>query len=143
MSGRTPRRALLLVVFCWVAGTCAANAQVFTLPTSSGKFGGDHALRTLSDLTGGAAIVPGSVRNLQGSLADLQQVIRARYLVSYKPASLQHDRRYRAIDIKAEKEGHKLKVYARKGYSSLVAQPGSTVQSVWKYNSGVACRTIE
>jgi hypothetical protein len=42
MSGRTlpVRRALLLAVFCWVAGTCAANAQVFTLPTSSGKFAG-------------------------------------------------------------------------------------------------------
>jgi Ca-activated chloride channel family protein len=110
------------------------EVAVYTVSTrdasgiKSGPSLGDHALRTLSGLTGGAAFVPGSVRNLQGSLADLQQVIRGRYLVSYKPASLQHDGRYRAIDIKAEKEGHKLKVYARQGYFSLVAQPGSTVQ---------------
>jgi Ca-activated chloride channel homolog len=84
---------------------------------------GDHALRTLSELTGGAEFVPGSIRHLKGSLADLQQVIRGRYLVSYKPDSFQRDGRYRAIDIKAEKDGHKLKVYARKGYYASTAQP--------------------
>jgi len=83
---------------------------------------GDHALRTLSELTGGAEFVPGSIRRLKGSLADLQQVIRGRYLVSYKPDSFQRDGRYRAIDIKAEKDGHKLKVYARKGYYASTAQ---------------------
>lgn len=87
---------------------------------------GDHALRTLSELTGGAAFIPGSLHNLKGSLADLLQVIRGRYLVSYKPASFQHNGQYRAIDIKAEKEGRKLKVYARKGYYSSAAQSDST-----------------
>ena len=77
---------------------------------------GDHALKTLSDLTGGSAFMPGSVHRLSGSLADLQQVIRGRYLISYKPESFKLDGRYRTIDIKAEQEGHKLKVYSRKGY---------------------------
>lgn len=77
---------------------------------------GDHALRTLSELTGGTAFMPGSARHLDGSLADLQQVIRGRYLVSYKPASFQRDGRYRTIDIAAQKDGRKLKVFARKGY---------------------------
>jgi Ca-activated chloride channel homolog len=77
---------------------------------------GDHALKTLSDLTGGSAFMPGSVHRLNGSLADLQQVIRGRYLISYKPESFKLDGRYRTIDIKAEKEGHKLKVYSRRGY---------------------------
>jgi len=89
---------------------------------------GDHALRTLSDLTGGAAFVPGSVRRLKGSLTELQQVIRGRYLVSYKPDSFQRDGRYRAIDIKAEKSGRKLKIYTRKGYYASVAQPASNDQ---------------
>jgi VWFA-related protein len=77
---------------------------------------GAHALKTLADLTGGAAFTPGSIHRLQGSLASLQQVIRSRYLVSYKPALFKRDGQYRAIDIKAEKDGHKLRVYARKGY---------------------------
>jgi Ca-activated chloride channel family protein len=86
---------------------------------------GDHALRALSELTGGTAFIPGSIRGLKGSLAELQQVIRGRYLVSYKPAAFQRDGRYREIDITAEKGGHKLKVYARKGYYAAAAQPAS------------------
>lgn len=76
----------------------------------------DHALKALSELTGGANFVPGSVKRLNGSFDELQQVIRGRYLVSYKPASFQRDGRYRAVKITAQKDGHPLKVYARKGY---------------------------
>jgi VWFA-related protein len=77
---------------------------------------GDHALRTLAELTGGATFTPGSVRRLNGSLTDLQQVLRGRYLISYKPAVFQRDGSYRTIDITAQKDGHKLRVNARKGY---------------------------
>jgi Ca-activated chloride channel family protein len=86
---------------------------------------GDHALRTLSELTGGSAFMPGSARHLDGSLADLQQVIRGRYLISYKPASFQRDGRYRTIDIEAQKDGRKLKVFARKGYYASALPTGS------------------
>ena len=89
---------------------------------------GSKALGTLSELTGGTTFIPGSVPRLKGSLAELQQVIRARYLVSYKPESFQRDGRYRAIEIKAEKDGHKLKVYARKGYYASAEQPESEEQ---------------
>jgi Ca-activated chloride channel family protein len=83
---------------------------------------GEHALYTLSNLTGGTAFTPGSLHRLKGSLANLQQLIRGRYMVSYKPASFQRDGRYRAISITAEKEGHKMKVYSRKGYYASIAQ---------------------
>jgi Ca-activated chloride channel family protein len=114
-----------------IARAQRGEVAVYTVSTRDGSHEesrallGDHALRTLCELTGGAAFVPGSVRNLKGSLADLQQVIRGRYLVSYKPASFRHDGRYRAIDIKAEKEGRRLKVYARKGYYSSAVQSSS------------------
>jgi len=86
---------------------------------------GEHALKTLAELTGGAAFTPGSVHRFNGSLTDLQQVIRSRYLVSYKPALFKRDGQYRAIDIKAEKDGHKLRVYARKGYFASASAPAS------------------
>jgi VWFA-related protein len=86
---------------------------------------GDHALKTLAELTGGAALTPGSVRRLNSSLNELQQVIRGRYLVSYKPALFQRDGRYRAIDLTAQKDGHKLRVYVRKGYYASVNSPPS------------------
>jgi VWFA-related protein len=84
---------------------------------------GDHALTTLAELTGGTALTPGSVRGLNGSLAELQQVLRSRYLVSYKPALFRRNGQYRAIDITAEKDGHKLRVYARKGYYASASAP--------------------
>jgi Ca-activated chloride channel homolog len=105
-----------------IATAQSGEVAVYTVGTSDEMLQdpsvqtGDHALRTLSDLTGGAAFLPGSARHLEASLADLQQVIRGRYLVSYKPASFQRDGRYRSIDIEAEKDGRKLLVIARKGY---------------------------
>lgn len=86
---------------------------------------GGHALADLAELTGGTALTPGSVRGLNGSLAELQQVIRSRYLVSYKPALFKRDGQYRAVDITAQKDGHKLRVYARKGYYASVNPPSS------------------
>ena len=76
----------------------------------------ERALKTLAQLTGGVAFTPGSVHKLNGSLGDLQQVIRSRYLISYRPSEFKRDGQYRAIDIRAAKDGHKLRVYARKGY---------------------------
>jgi Ca-activated chloride channel homolog len=79
---------------------------------------GDTAMRVLAQQSGGSAFSPGSVNSLKHSLAALQEVIRSRYLISYKPAHFQSDGRYRSIDISAQKSGHKLRVYARKGYYS-------------------------
>jgi Ca-activated chloride channel family protein len=77
---------------------------------------GDHALKTLADRTGGTALLPGSLGHLSHSLDDLQAVIRSRYMVSYRPAPFKRDGLYHSIDITAQKSGHKLHVYARKGY---------------------------
>jgi Ca-activated chloride channel family protein len=97
----------------------------FTQSESSESLVGEHALKTLADLTGGAAFTPGSIRRLNGSLDDLQQVLRSRYLISYKPALFQRDGQYRAIDITAEKDGHKLHIYSRKGYYASAGSPAS------------------
>ncbi len=77
---------------------------------------GTRALQTLAELTGGAAFEPGSLHRLNVSLADLQQLIRGRYLISYKPAHFQGNGQYRPIEITARKGGQKLRIYARKGY---------------------------
>jgi Ca-activated chloride channel homolog len=87
---------------------------------------GDRALKTLSGLTGGTAFAPGSVHGMGVSFGELQQVIRARYLVSYRPSALEMNGAYRAIEIKAEKDGRKLTVYARKGYYAAAAQRPSS-----------------
>jgi Ca-activated chloride channel family protein len=76
----------------------------------------DRAMRALADRTGGAAFFPGSLGNLDRRLADLQEVIRSRYLISYKPANFHLDGKYRPISLVAEKSGHRFRVYARRGY---------------------------
>lgn len=114
-----------------IASAQRGEVAIYTVSTreqtqeESRDLPGDHALQTLADLTGGAAFIPGSIRRLKGSLADLQQVIRGRYRISYKPASFQRDGRYRTVDINAVKDGHKLKVYARKGYYATNARATS------------------
>jgi len=79
---------------------------------------GERALQVLSEQTGGACFIPVSVHGLTRSLSELQEVIRSRYLISYRPAHLQLNGSFRNIDVRAEKSGHKLRVYSRKGYYS-------------------------
>jgi len=84
---------------------------------------GNRAMKVLAQLTGGVAFFPGSASHLNRSLAQLQQMIRSRYLISYRPAEFNHDGHYRPIAIIAEKSGRKLKVNARKGYYSTTRSP--------------------
>ena len=112
-----------------IAGALHREIAVYTVSTRDALDDresavlGDRGLQTLSELTGGASYRPGSVSKLQSSLSELQEVIRSRYLISYRPASFEHDGRYRAIDITAEKNGHKLRVYGRHGYYTSTAPP--------------------
>jgi Ca-activated chloride channel homolog len=99
------------------------QVSVYTISTYEPSVGepgpvpiGERALKTLAEQTGGASFTPGSVRRLDRSLAELQDVIRSRYLVSYKPAHLQLNGSFRRIDVRAQKSGHRLRVYSRKGY---------------------------
>jgi Ca-activated chloride channel family protein len=107
------------------------EVAVYTVSTrdygqeDAGALLGDHALRTLAELTGGTIFMPGSVHRLKGSLAELHQVIRGRYLISYKPAAFRRDGQYRTIEIAAQKDGHKLRVYARKGYYAAAPTPAA------------------
>lgn len=105
-----------------VAVYTVSTREALDQPSDSSQVG-ERALTAIAELTGGADFSPGSVRSLNGSLVELQQVIRSRYLISYKPALFKRDGQYRPIDIKAEKGGHKLRVYARKGYFASVNSP--------------------
>jgi Ca-activated chloride channel family protein len=115
-----------------IAGVLRREVAVYSVSTrddfneNEAAILGGRALQTISQLTGGAAYRPGSVAKMNGSLAELQEVIRSRYLISYKPASFQRDGHYRPIEIKAAKSGHKLRVYARRGYYASAAPPPSS-----------------
>jgi VWFA-related protein len=76
----------------------------------------DGALKALAARSGGAIFFPDSLKDLDHQLAALQQVIRSRYLISYKPSHFIEDGSYRTIAVTAHKSGHKLRVYVRHGY---------------------------
>lgn len=100
------------------------QVAVYTVSTKEGTSDesnpllGNRALKSLSEQTGGATFTPGSLGGLTRSLADLEEVLRGRYMVFYKPSSSTPDGRFHAVDIQAKKDGHKLKVFARKGYNA-------------------------
>jgi len=108
------------------------QVAVYTVSTKEGSNDesnpllGNRALKTLSEQTGGAIFTPGSLGGLTRSLADLQEVLRGRYLVYYRPSSSKPDGRFHAVDIKAQKDGHKLKVFSRKGYNASALIDGGT-----------------
>jgi VWFA-related protein len=114
-----------------IASAVRNETVVYTVSTreltdeSSSSLIGDHALKTVSEQTGGAAFVPGSLHRLGGSLADVQQVIRGRYLLTYKPAGFEPNGSYRSINLSAERYGRHLRVFARKGYYASVSHPES------------------
>jgi Ca-activated chloride channel family protein len=113
-------------VFVYTVSTReAADGADYTLADDR-TLVGDRAMKVLAEQSGGAAFVPGSITGLNRGLDELQQVIRSRYLISYKPASFKRDGQYRAIDITAQKSGHKLRVYARRGYYAGANSAGAT-----------------
>jgi Ca-activated chloride channel family protein len=113
-------------VFVYTVSTREANDSDDYTMVGERVLTGDRALKVLAEHSGGAAFMPGSVTGLNRGLNELQQVIRSRYLISYKPAAFKHDGKYREIDITAQKSGHKLRVYARRGYYAGVNSAGAT-----------------
>ncbi|HZC23205.1 MAG TPA: VWA domain-containing protein [Candidatus Binatia bacterium] len=115
-----------------IAAAQRNDIAVYTVSTADGwqegKSVGDNALETLANLSGGTSLTPGSVRGLSGSLSELQELIRGRYLVSYKPATFQRDGRYRKVVLNASQNGRKLRVYSRKGYYASPAQVSSVAR---------------
>ncbi len=111
------------------------NVIVYTISTAeitlspTGPPVGTQALKVLAEQTGGSSFVPGSAGNLKRGLADLQEVIRSRYLISYKPARFELDGHYRKIEVTTRRSGRKLRLYARKGYVGQVRSPGEETLS--------------
>lgn len=100
------------------------QVTVYTVSTredtdrSFNSLAGERTLRSLAELTGGAALGAGSLHTRNAG-QQLQQVIRNRYFVTYKPGLFKRDGRYHPIEIAAQRGGHKLRVYARKGYFAV------------------------
>jgi Ca-activated chloride channel homolog len=94
-----------------------AEAIVYTISTNvSGTKGpGDKVLERIADATGGRAFFPFQIREVADAFAQIQDELRSQYAVSYKPADLKHDGRYRTIEIVAN-DRKNLRVRSRRGW---------------------------
>src|SRR5262245_29582220 len=76
------------------------------------------SLRTLADNTDGLAIV--NTNDLQTPLRRLADDLGAYYLLGYYSTNLNHDGKYRRIEVKVA--GSNIKVAARPGYRAVTAE---------------------
>jgi VWFA-related protein len=99
-----------------------AEAIVYTISTnvSGTKGAGDKVLERIADATGGRPFFPFQIRDVANDFAEIQDELRSQYAVSYKPADLKADGRYRTIEIVANDKKN-LRVRSRRGWYA----PGS------------------
>ncbi len=98
----------------------AANHAEVTVYAISSNFSniqtrGDNILRQLADETGGRVFFPGKIENVSREFKQIEQELRAQYVLSYKPADFIADGRYRRIQITDSKDKN-IVVRVRRGY---------------------------
>ena len=98
----------------------AANHSEVTIYAISSNFSniqtrGDNILRQLADETGGRVFFPGKIENVSHEFKQIEQELRAQYVLSYKPADFIADGHYRRIQITAHNDKGVV-VRVRRGY---------------------------
>jgi Ca-activated chloride channel homolog len=99
-----------------------ADATVFSISINRGGFFGvggdtrigDSVLKQLADLTGGKALFPFRVEELDSSFREISQELRSQFTIAYTSNNPLRDGGYRKIEIKVPGKGLELKY--RKGY---------------------------
>ena len=97
----------------------AAGVTIYTISTSEARVhntDADKVLTALAERSGGEAMFPDDLLTLGHMFDKLQELIRSRYFIAYKPADFQPDGSYRTIRIVAQRNGQRFQVRARKGY---------------------------
>jgi VWFA-related protein len=87
-------------------------------------YGGDYALKRMSDETGGRMInVGNNGKKLEAAFAQIEDELRTQYVAAYTPTNSKIDGSYRkiAVGCKAD-QGDELKVQVRKGYYALAPE---------------------
>jgi Ca-activated chloride channel family protein len=75
------------------------------------------SLKQLAKATGGAAFLPGSVKNIVQICEGIARDIRNQYTITYAPTNINYDGKYRTIQVKAgAPDRGRLRVRARAGY---------------------------
>ena len=93
-----------------------AEVIVYVISTNiSGiKTRGDKVLERFADATGGRIFFPLKMDDVTTAFSQIEAELRSQYAVSYRPADLMADGRFRPISIESLRKG--LRVRCRRGY---------------------------
>ena len=89
-------------------------ADPYPYATRGEVYIGTGVLEKLAQETGGRAIFPSGVDELQKAFDEIAAELRSQYSLGYTPANRAHDGSFRKIEIKVKRSG--LRVQARRGY---------------------------
>lgn len=98
----------------------ASEALLYTIlvravPTEGGRYtGGEHAIDTIIDSTGGAVYYPKTMNDLDAMFQQISRELRTQYLLSYYPHPKQKPGTYCRIEL--EIPGTNYTIHYRKGY---------------------------
>ncbi len=76
--------------------------------------GGEHALDTLAQMTGGRPFYPAGAGQLDNAFSDILRELRTQYLLGYYPKNVTSEKRYHRVTVATPKRN--MKVIARTGY---------------------------
>lgn len=96
-----------------------AEVVVYSIGIGDPGFGGvsEGVLKKLSESTGGRAVFPEGVRDLDKAFAQLEQDLRQQYLLAYEPKNEASDGGFRKLEVRVVNQNAKnLKIRHRKGY---------------------------
>lgn len=98
------------------ADTVIYPIVVVPIPGDAGRnIGGEHALATLADSTGGRIFYPEGFDRLDEAFADILRELRTQYMMGYYPRNvLEEPRRFHPVGV--EVRDPSMKVSARSGY---------------------------
>jgi Ca-activated chloride channel family protein len=99
-----------------------ANVTIFAISINRGGYfgvggdtrAGDKVLENFASSTGGTALWPFQVEDLDSAFRDISQELRSQYSIGYISSNTKRDGSYRKIEVKIAEKGVKLNY--RKGY---------------------------
>jgi VWFA-related protein len=101
--------------------TISTNYTMYSAERDLAADEGNSILRKLAEQTGGRVLFPSNPKDVAKAFAKIEEELRSRYAVSYKPSEFTPDGHYRTIKIAARKGGDKVEIRARKGYYARAA----------------------
>jgi Ca-activated chloride channel family protein len=108
-----------------IEAVVGVNAVVYAIGIGDDEFD-ESALKKLSERTGGHAFIPEDEIDLNAAFGQIQQELRAQYLISYSPTNKARDNTFRQLRIdlvNPELRKQKLKLTYRNGYFARAPAP--------------------